>query len=62
MRDEEFSRRTLLRRSFATVSAGTILGTAGCLDGLPNPLGGGSYTAWLPAPDTFDAETYWFGR
>lgn len=43
------------------MGAGAIVGTAGCLDRIPNPLGG-SYTQWLPAPDALDTETYWFGR
>lgn len=62
MSDGTYTRRTLLRRSVATMSAGTVVGTAGCLDRIPNPLGGGSYTAWLPAPDALDVDVYSFGR
>jgi len=57
-----YTRRTLLRRSAATVGAATVVGTAGCLDRIPNPLGGSSYTAWLPEPDALEVDTYSFGR
>jgi hypothetical protein len=44
----------MLRRSAATVGAGTLLGIAGCSS--LNPFGGGgAYANWLPVPDDIDA-------
>jgi len=70
MFDGSYTRRAMLRRGLAAVGAGTLVSTAGCSGGIPNPLGGGSgvYADWLPAPDElgdrdhyqfyyFDAET-----
>jgi len=61
MSGREYTRRALLRRGTAAVSAGAIASTAGCF-GL-NPLGGGggAYANWLPVPDDIgDSDHYQF--
>jgi len=61
MVDGTHTRRSILRRSFAAASVGTLLASAGC-SGL-NPLGGGAgaYADWLPVPDdTGDSDHYQF--
>jgi len=61
MPNEEYSRRTVLRRSLATAGAGALVSTAGC-SSIPNPLGGGApYASWLPDPDEIgDSDHYRF--
>ena len=61
MSDGEYTRRTLLRRWTAAISAGALANIAGC--GGLNPLGvfGGAYAHWLPAPDELgDSDHYSF--
>ena len=61
MSDGEYTRRTVLRRGTAAVSAGALASIAGC--GGSNPLGGGggAYANWLPVPDEIgDSDHYSF--
>lgn len=61
MSDGEYTRRTVLRRGTAAVSAGALASIAGC--GGLNPLGGGggAYANWLPVPDEIgDSDHYSF--
>lgn len=61
MSDGRYTRRGMLRRSAATVGAGTLLGVAGCSSVNPFGGGGGVYANWLPVPDDIgDSDHYQF--